>query len=74
MKILKNKEIKPIYDPIYPLLGPNGRWKWLNCYGGSNGILWGTFCVKMLPFKGIHRVPYDKHLNISAKNNKIKPI
>ena len=56
MKMLINKEIKPIYDPICPLLGPNGRWKGLNYYGGSYGIMWGTFCVKMLPFRGTPRL------------------
>ena len=34
-KVLKNKEIKPIHDPICPPLGANGRWKWLCCHGGS---------------------------------------
>ena len=72
--MLINKEIKPIYDPIRPLLGPNGQWKWLKCYGGSYGIMWGTFCVKMLPFRGIHRLLYWKYLNENAKNKEIKPI
>ena len=61
--MVKIKKIKPIYDPIFPPLGPNGRWIWCKCFGGSNGIMWGIFCFKMLPFRGIHRVPHDKHLN-----------
>ena len=67
-------EIKPIYNPICPLLRPYGRINWLNCYGGSYGITWGTFCVKILPFRGIYRLLYWKYLNENAKNKEIKPL
>ena len=47
----KSKEIRPIYDLVYPKLGTNGKIKKkLSGLGGSYVIMGGTFNVKMLSF------------------------
>ena len=51
----KSKEIRPIYDLVYPKLGTNGKIKKkLSGLGGSYVIMGGTFNVKMLSFWGIY--------------------
>ena len=45
-----SKEIRPIYDLVYPKLGTNGKIKKLSGLGGSYVIMGGTFNVKMLSF------------------------
>ena len=58
--IKRSYYIKPIYDPIYLLLGTNVRWNTLSCHGYSYGIIWQIVYDKIFSFGGIHlSTPYQ---------------